>query len=38
MTAINLHPKLIDPENFEEVIACYKFEEDRTDIRDALGL
>lgn len=38
MTAINLHPKTIDPENFQKVIDCYKFQEDRDEICEALGL
>ena len=38
MTAINLYPKVLDPENFEQVIDCYKFQEDKDEIREALGL
>merc|ERR1711879_156044 len=38
MTAINLYPKTIDQEKFQEVIDCYKFQEDRDEICEALGL
>jgi len=38
MTAVSLYPQLVDPENFEKVLACYKFAEDRQEIKEALGL
>lgn len=38
-TAILLHPRLTDPENFQSTImTLFKFEEDKKDIRDALGM
>jgi len=38
-TAILLHPKIVDPENFDKVVlAQYKFDEDKNEIRTALGL
>mmetsp|Transcript_114864 Transcript_114864/g.161370 ORF Transcript_114864/g.161370 Transcript_114864/m.161370 type:complete len:98 (-) Transcript_114864:34-327(-) len=37
-TAINIYPKLEDPDNFDMVLQCYKYEEDREEIREALGL
>jgi Domain of unknown function (DUF4476) len=37
-TAILLHPKTVDAESYQYVIDCYKFEEDRKEIREALGL
>jgi len=37
-TAILVYPKLTDPQNFETVMKEYQFEEDKREIRDALGL
>eukprot|EP00013_Stygamoeba_regulata_P020996 CAMPEP_0177653154 /NCGR_PEP_ID=MMETSP0447-20121125/13562_1 /TAXON_ID=0 /ORGANISM="Stygamoeba regulata, Strain BSH-02190019" /LENGTH=97 /DNA_ID=CAMNT_0019156547 /DNA_START=146 /DNA_END=439 /DNA_ORIENTATION=- len=37
-TAILLYPKTTDPESYDYVIECYKFEEDRKEIKEALGL
>ena len=38
MTAINLYNNCLDPDEFEQVIECFKFAEDRQEIRDAVGL
>jgi len=38
-TAILLHPKLLDPQNFEKlIIPCFKFQEDIQEIKTALNL
>ena len=38
-TGIILYPKVTDQTNFATVVlACYKFEEDIKEIKDALGL
>jgi hypothetical protein len=38
-TAILTYPQLTDPEKFEAVVlASFKFEEDKTEIKDSLGL
>jgi len=38
-TAILLHPKIVDQENFENVVLSqYKFDEDKKEIRTAVGL
>jgi hypothetical protein len=38
-TAILLHPRLTDAANFDKTImSCFKFDEDKKDIRDALGM
>lgn len=38
ITAILLHPRLVDPQNFNIVLAAYKFPEDVAEIKTALGL
>merc|ERR1711879_159643 len=37
MTAINLFANCTDPENFQMVIDCFKFAEDRDEIIEATG-
>jgi hypothetical protein len=38
-TSILLYPKLVDPEHFiSKVLVQYTFEEDKQEIKDALGL
>eukprot|EP01087_Luapelamoeba_hula_P017502 TRINITY_DN5523_c0_g1_i1.p2 TRINITY_DN5523_c0_g1~~TRINITY_DN5523_c0_g1_i1.p2 ORF type:complete len:100 (-),score=28.28 TRINITY_DN5523_c0_g1_i1:53-352(-) len=39
MTAVLLYPKVIDPDNFEAtVISAYQFEEDKKEVKAAIGL
>eukprot|EP01115_Flamella_aegyptia_P001516 TRINITY_DN12506_c0_g1_i1.p1 TRINITY_DN12506_c0_g1~~TRINITY_DN12506_c0_g1_i1.p1 ORF type:complete len:114 (+),score=18.74 TRINITY_DN12506_c0_g1_i1:36-344(+) len=38
MTAVNLYKNLRDPENFQTVIDCYQFPEDKEEIKAKLGL
>jgi hypothetical protein len=39
MTGVLCHPKLVDPDNFESVVvAAYPYDEDKTEVRSALGL
>ena len=39
-TAILLYPQLLDGEEdkFDDVLACFRFDEDKTEIKEALGL
>ncbi len=36
--AITLHPRLVDPANFFEVLGVFTFDSDKKKVRDALGL
>jgi len=37
-TSILLYPKLTDPLNFDKILSQYTYEEDKQEIREALGL
>eukprot|EP00211_Chloroparvula_japonica_P009768 CAMPEP_0119125116 /NCGR_PEP_ID=MMETSP1310-20130426/4497_1 /TAXON_ID=464262 /ORGANISM="Genus nov. species nov., Strain RCC2339" /LENGTH=147 /DNA_ID=CAMNT_0007115147 /DNA_START=35 /DNA_END=478 /DNA_ORIENTATION=- len=37
-TAVLLYPRIVDKENFNDVLESYQFEEDKQEIRTSLGL